>query len=134
VIRAAIPPDLPAILDLWGRARSEHAATHDDPADVERLIGTGSLLVAVEDGALVGSVVAAFDGWRGNMYRLVVEPAQRRRGLARALVEAGEASLRTRGARRVTALVGRGDTAAEGLWAAAGYADDRDIGRWVRNI
>ena len=65
------------------------------------------------------------------MYRLVVEPAHRRHGLARALVAAGEASLRERGARRVTA---RGDTAAERLWAAAGYTDDCDIGRWVRNL
>ena len=134
MIRLAIPADLDAVLALWGGARSEHASTPDAPADVARLIGLGSLLVAEEDGAVVGALIAAFDGWRGNMYRLAVEPSRRRRGLALALVEAGEASLRERGARRVTALVGRGDTAAEGLWAAAGYADDREIGRWVRNI
>jgi ribosomal protein S18 acetylase RimI-like enzyme len=134
VIRLAVPAELDAVLALWARGRSEHAATEDTAADVARVIDAGSLFVAIEDGALIGSLVAAFDGWRGNMYRLVVEPAHRRRGLARALVTAGEASLRERGARRVTALVGRGDTAAEGLWAAAGYTDDVAIGRWVRNL
>jgi ribosomal protein S18 acetylase RimI-like enzyme len=134
VIRPAVPGDRDAVLGLWGRERSAHAATADHAGDVDRLIGAGALLVAEQDGAVVGTLIAAFDGWRGNMYRLAVESAHRRRGLALALVRAGEASLRARGARRVTALVGRGDAAAEGLWAAAGYTDDRDIGRWVRNI
>jgi hypothetical protein len=38
------------------------------------------------------------------------------------------------GAPKVTALVGRGDTQAEGLWRAAGYKDDVEIGRWVRSL
>ena len=35
---------------------------------------------------------------------------------------------------KVTALVGRGDERAEGLWRALGYRDDVEIGRWVRSI
>lgn len=134
MIRPARHGDRDAVLALWARARSAHATTDDDPADVARLIGAGALLVAEVDGTVIGALIAAFDGWRGNLYRLAVAPSHRRRGLGLALVAAGESSLRQRGARRVTALVGRGDAAAEGLWAAAGYDDDRDIGRWVRNL
>jgi ribosomal protein S18 acetylase RimI-like enzyme len=68
------------------------------------------------------------------MYRLAVKPTRRREGIARALVEAGERALRDQGAPKVTALVGRGDEQAEGLWRAAGYKDDVEIGRWVRSL
>jgi ribosomal protein S18 acetylase RimI-like enzyme len=79
-------------------------------------------------------LIAAFDGWRGNMYRLAVAHTHRRHGIAKALVQAGEERLKTQGAPKVTALVGRGDTQAEGLWRAAGYKDDVEIGRWVRSL
>jgi ribosomal protein S18 acetylase RimI-like enzyme len=83
---------------------------------------------------VAGALIAAFDGWRGNLYRLAVAPSRRREGLARALVEAGEQRLRALGAPKATALVGRGDEAAEALWRAVGYRDDVGIGRWVRRL
>ena len=93
-----------------------------------------ALLVAVADGEIVGALIAAWDGWRGNMYRLVVRAGERRNGIARTLVAAGEEGLRAKGARRVTALVARDDAVACALWQAIGYADDREIGRFVRNL
>jgi ribosomal protein S18 acetylase RimI-like enzyme len=133
-VRRATSDDLPAVLDLWAGARSAHAVTPDEPAAVERLIEHGSLLVAVREGKLVGALIAAWDGWRGNMYRLAVLPRHRRAGIARGLVEAGEERLRALGARRVTVLVAREDAPARALWLALGYEDDVRIGRFVRNL
>jgi ribosomal protein S18 acetylase RimI-like enzyme len=132
-IRTATHADIPAVLALWDDARSDHAETPDTRDALERLLEAdpSALLIA---GAVDGALIAAFDGWRGNLYRLAVKPEKRRTGIARALVEAGEARLRARGAPKVTALVGRGDRAAEGLWRAAGYTDDVEIGRWVRAL
>jgi ribosomal protein S18 acetylase RimI-like enzyme len=133
--RTATAKDLPAVLELWSEARSEHAETPDTPESLNRLLEADpeALLVA-EDGAVVGALIAAFDGWRGNMYRLAVAPTHRRRGIAQALVEHGERRLKARGAPKTTALVGRGDEQAEALWRAAGYKDDAGIGRWVRSL
>jgi ribosomal protein S18 acetylase RimI-like enzyme len=137
-IRAARPADIPAVLALWDDARSPNASTPDTPEALERLLATGpgALLVAEDGaaGALVGAVVAAWDGWRGNMYRLAVAASHRRRGIGLALVRAGEAHLRARGARRITALVAHEDADAVGLWAAAGYARDVTIARFVRAL
>jgi ribosomal protein S18 acetylase RimI-like enzyme len=133
VIRAATREDFDAVLALWDQARSGHAETPDSVEALERL-APGALLVYEEDGVIAGALIAAFDGWRGNMYRLAVAPAQRRNGIAKRLVEAGEERLRALGAPKVTALVGRGDEQAEALWRAAGYKDDVAIGRWVRQL
>lgn len=128
--------DAPAILNLWHEARSAHASTADRREDVERLLGEkpGSLLVAESDGRIVGALIAAWDGWRGNMYRLAVLSEHRRHGIGIALVRAGEEHLARQGARRVTALVGYDDTVAIAFWETAGYPRDREIGRRVRNL
>lgn len=93
-----------------------------------------ALLVAELEGEIVGALIAAWDGWRGNMYRLAVQGDHRRRGIGLALARAGEEYLHRCGARRVNALVAFDDAAAGGFWDAAGYPLDREIGRRVRNI
>jgi ribosomal protein S18 acetylase RimI-like enzyme len=135
LFRPGTANDVQQILALWAESRSGHAETPDTEEAIRTLLNTdpGSLLVA-EDGDVVGALIAAFDGWRGNMYRLAVRPDRRREGIATRLVELGEERLRARGAPKTTALVGRGDTQAEQLWRAAGYRDDSKIGRWVRSF
>jgi ribosomal protein S18 acetylase RimI-like enzyme len=124
------------VLELWAGSRASSAVTVDTPAAVEALIEQpGSvLLLAFSDHSLVGTLAVGWDGWRGNMYRLAVRDDMRRRGIARELVEAGHEHLRSIGARRVTALVGREETAAQELWRAAGYEADPVHGRFVRNL
>jgi ribosomal protein S18 acetylase RimI-like enzyme len=78
--------------------------------------------------------VAVWDGWRGNMYRLAVLQEHRGRGIATRLVDEAHARLRGKGARRVTALVGRDELAAARLWEAAGYCEDQRVVRFVRNV
>lgn len=125
-----------AVLELWAEARSEHASTTDWHEDVERLVddSPAALLVAEQDGEIVGALIAAWDGWRGNMYRLAVREGHRREGIGLALTRAGEDYLRQRGVRRVTALVAFDDEMAGGFWESAGYSQDREIGRRVRNL
>ena len=128
--------DAEDVLGLWAAARSGHASIADRVEDVERLIvdSPAALLVAERDGEIVGALIAAWDGWRGNMYRLAVPDGHRRKGIGIVLTRAGEAYLRERGARRVTALVARDDEVAGPFWDAAGYPLDRDMGRRVRNL
>ncbi len=104
--------------------------------DVERLIedSPAALLVAERDGEIVGALIAGWDGWRGNMYRLTVREGHRRQGIGIALTRAGEDYLRSRGTRRITALVAFEDDAAGAFWESAGYPQDQEIGRRVRNL
>jgi RimJ/RimL family protein N-acetyltransferase len=135
VVRACRVDELPDVLELWRQSRAQLGKT-DDPAGLAALLERDpmALLVAELDGRIVGSLIAAWDGWRGNMYRLNVHPHLRRQGIARRLVAAGEGHLTSRGARRISALVWREDHSAVAVWAAAGYEYDEGTGRFVKTF
>lgn len=136
IVRMCRQDDVGSVLELWAQERSTHASTPDRREDVERLIddSPAALLVAERDGEVVGALIAAWDGWRGSMYRLAVSQGHRREGIGIALTRAGEAYLRRCGARRVTALVAFEDEVAGAFWESAGYPVDDEIGRRVRNL
>ena len=133
-IRPCRADEIDAVLALWGVSRSPHALTEDTRERVARAVEADALLVAEVEGAIVGAVIAGFDGWRGNFYRLAVADKWRRRGIGRRLEAAGEARMAALGAPRVTALVAFDDGAARGFWEAAGYAADLVMGRMVRTL
>jgi ribosomal protein S18 acetylase RimI-like enzyme len=135
-IAPAREEDLGAVLELWEAARSRYSSTPDNAEVLARLLDrdAGALLVARRGERVVGTLIAAWDGWRGNMYRLAVAPEHRREGIGLALVRAGERRLWNCGGRRVTALVGAADDDATGLWHAAGYEHDRLVSRFVKNL
>jgi ribosomal protein S18 acetylase RimI-like enzyme len=135
-IREANADDIEAVLALWAAAADPGRTILDEPAALRRLLASasGTLLVAEVDGHILGTVVVGWDGWRGNLYRLVVAGEQRRRGVARALVTEAERRLRAVGCPRITALVHLGLPEAPKFWAPAGYWHDEPTGRFVRNL
>jgi ribosomal protein S18 acetylase RimI-like enzyme len=136
-IREATTDDIQAVLDLWAQARSENASTPDTPQSLATLLGRspGALLVAEhERDGIVGAIVAGWDGWRGNMYRLAVHPQHRRNHIALTLARHAEEQLRRQGARRITALVAHEELHAVEFWTRAGYARDTTITRFVKSL
>ena len=133
MIRLATADDVDAVLGLWRAADAAPSAT-DDRDGVLGAVRAQVLLVAEVDGQVVGSLIAAFDGWRGNLYRLAVAPTHRRRGVGRALVAEGERRLRVAGCRRMSALVLRDEVAAVAFWAAVGYEKADEIRRHVKTV
>ncbi len=89
------------------------------------------LLLALRDGKIVGSLLGTFDGWRGNLYRLVVSPEHRRQGIARELVRQVEQIFREWGVTRTTVLVEVDRPWAAEFWSAVGYPRDNHIVRHV---
>tara|TARA_B100001245_G_scaffold185884_1_gene144034 strand:+ start:330 stop:536 length:207 start_codon:yes stop_codon:yes gene_type:complete len=53
------------------------------------------LTVGESGGDIAGAVIAAFDGWQGNIYCLAVHPDHQRKGIARRLVLESPKGLRT---------------------------------------
>ena len=134
-IRIGTNGDIPDVLELWRHAETAPSAT-DDPDGLSVLLAAApdALLVTECNGLIIGSVIATFDGWRGNMYRLAVLPEHRRRGVARSLVHEGERRIRSVGARRITALVAHELDGATQFWSAVGYGADPRTARFVKTL
>ena len=134
LLRECRSEDVEAVLDLWQKADATPGIT-DNADDLRRAVteSQATVLLAEAEGRIVGSIIGAFDGWRGNIYRMAVHPKYRRRGIAGALVSEVEKRLARQGAKRITALVERDHPWATSFWQAVGYGLDARIVRYVRN-
>ncbi|MGC2373099.1 MAG: GNAT family N-acetyltransferase [Solirubrobacteraceae bacterium] len=133
-IRSAIEEDIQSVLDLWAAAGSPPSVT-DSRDGLTGLLSADpqALLIAELNGVLTGSLIAAWDGWRGSFYRLAVSSEHRRKGLATMLLREGERRLRERGAVRLTAIVAEDDPTAMSFWRATGYERQQHRARFVRH-
>jgi ribosomal protein S18 acetylase RimI-like enzyme len=134
-IRSAREEDIAPVLGLWEAAGGPQSIS-DTREGLSRLLSTDrdALLLAESGSVVLGSLIAAWDGWRGSFYKLVVHPDQRRQGLATELVQEGERHLRAQGAIRLTAIVVEDDPAAMEFWKAVGYQRQPQRARFVRDI
>ena len=144
ILRSARPADLRAIGRLGALLVAEHhhfdpdrflAATpsteHAYAAFLGRELGTQNALVLVAERAGVvlgysyagieGKDYMAFRGPAGVLYDLVIDPAHRRQGVGRMLLEAAVAELAARGAPRVVLSTAERNEAAQRLFASASF-------------
>jgi ribosomal protein S18 acetylase RimI-like enzyme len=135
LLRRGTIDDVDALPELWKRAEAGPSTT-ETADDVRWLLerDPDALLVADAEGEIVGSLIAGWDGWRGTFYRLAVDPAHRRRGLATQMVQAGEERLRALGAKRLNAIVESEEADAMAFWASAGYELQTARSRFVKNL
>ena len=122
-------------LRFWNDSGASMGPT-DEVTQLCQAIGSPAtvLLLATADEAIVGTLLGAFDGWRGNVYRLVVHPDWRRQGIARQLVRGVEHVFAEWGVRRITVLIESDRPWAMSCWTALGYPRDDHIVRHVGAI
>ena len=127
--------DAEQVVDLWRRSEARASVT-DNVDDVTRIIDleTTECFVARAGKRIVGTVIAAYDGWRGNVYRLAVDPGYRRQGIGLKLLEHAQGAFDRWGVRRVSALVEQEHEWATAFWTAAGFVPDHQMMRFVRNV
>jgi ribosomal protein S18 acetylase RimI-like enzyme len=130
-VRCALVDDLPAVVAVWNRAGGPTRHTgHGDEAEALLRRDPEALLVAENDGQIVGTLIVGWDGWRCHLYRLAVEPAARRSGVASLLTAEARRRATGLGAVRVDAMVNRGNAGAVAFWESVGFAFDAPEGRW----
>jgi len=129
-IRCFAEADTDAVLALWLQAFPEYRQPdkpHRDPRlSIANKLATQPDLffVATQDDALVGTVLAGYDGHRGWLYSLAVDPQRRRHGIGTRLVAHAEQALAARGCPKVNLQVLPGKAEVIGFYHALGYCAD----------
>jgi len=83
--------------------------------------------VAERDGRVVGSVMAGYEGHRGQINYLAVLPDQRGSGLGRQLMDHAEAVLREMGAPKINLQVRAANRDVIDFYEALGYRVDDTV-------
>ena len=114
--------DTEAVVALW-RAAGLTRPWNDPHQDIERKLSVQPelFLVAVDAGAVIGSVMAGYDGHRGWLCYLASDPARRGEGIARALVAAAEERLLAMRCPKVQLMVRPDNEGARAFYDALGY-------------
>jgi ribosomal protein S18 acetylase RimI-like enzyme len=123
------PADEAEVIGLWQRCGLTRP--WNDPAkDIRRKLAEQPELFGVlpgEDGQVTGTVMAGYEGHRGWINYLAVDPSRQGQGLGRQLMDWAEARLRERGCPKINLQVRRGNEAVLAFYAALGYADDNVV-------
>lgn len=127
LIRAFRDDDEAGVVALW-RSTGLTQPSNDPHRDIERkrAVQPELFLVAENDGKIVGSVMGGYDGHRGWINYLAVDPGVQRRGLGRALVHEVERLLSLHGCPKVNLQVRSENTAVLHFYERLGYlVEDR---------
>jgi ribosomal protein S18 acetylase RimI-like enzyme len=125
IIRTFSESDRRAVIALWGECDLIRSV-NDPDLDVDRKVSNdpGHFIVAELDGAIVGSLMFGYDGHRGWLNYLAVNPAHRRAGVGRALVRYAERELGALGCAKVNLQVRSTNASAVDFYRRLGYLDD----------
>jgi ribosomal protein S18 acetylase RimI-like enzyme len=124
-IRAFASSDQAAVIDLW-RACDLVRPWNDPARDIERKVAVADdlFLVGVVGDTVVASVMAGYEGHRGWVKYLAVEPGRQGVGLGRALMDEVEARLIERGCPKINLQVRTSNPEAIAFYERLGFAVD----------
>lgn len=124
-VRALEAQDEDAVVALWKRCGLIRA-TNDPHRDVQRKLRVRPelFLVGTLNGEIVASVMAGYEGHRGWLNYVAVDPAHQRQGLGREIVSEAEARLRELGCPKINLQVRTSNRSAIEFYERLGYSVD----------
>jgi len=124
-IRPFAPADEPAVIALWERCHLTRP-WNDPRKDIARKLQVRPdlFLMGTLDGEVVATVMAGYEGHRGWMNYLAVDPEHQRRGYGRGIVAAAEQLLRDAGCPKINLQVRTTNTEVIAFYQSLGYVLD----------
>ncbi len=132
-IRAYQEPDISSVVEIWGRCGLivPHNDPHKDIA-LKAHFQPDLFLVAQLDWQIVGTVMAGYEGHRGWLNYLAVDPEHQRKGYGRLLVDAAESRLKELGCPKVNLQIRESNKPVLAFYRAIGYVTEDLIGMGKR--
>src|SRR5262245_18596052 len=118
--------DLHAVTALWAETVADPQPWNEPRGAILRklAVGDGLFLVGEQNGRIIATVIAGYDGVRGWIYRVAVLPSEQRAGLGRQMLQAAETALAERGCRKINLQVRRSNQGVIAFYERCGYGVD----------
>lgn len=128
-VRAYKEADHDQVVALWRTAFPDAPARNDPVRDIARKLAVQPelFLVASVDRRVVGTVMAGFDGHRGWVHLVAVDPHHRRRGVGTALMRRAEELLDGMGCPKLNLQVRSSAPEVVGFYESLGFAVEERI-------
>lgn len=125
VIRLFDDSDEEAVIDLWTRCGLLRP-WNNPRKDIarKRRFQPELFLVGTAGGTIIATVMAGYDGHRGWINYLAVDPAERRKGFGRAMMERAERALELLGCPKINLQVRRENPEAIIFYERIGFRED----------
>jgi len=125
MLRPYLPEDERRVRDLWADC-SLTVPWNDPGEDIRRKLEHSPELffVAEREGWVVGTCMAGYDGHRGWVYYLGVDPGLRMRGIAARMMRHAEELLEAMGCPKIDLMVRESNGAVREFYRRIGYRDD----------
>ncbi len=125
VVRRFILEDEVAVIELWQRCNLTRPQ-NNPKLDIERKLKVDPelFLVGFIDGNVVATVMGGYEGHRGWVNYLGVDPRWQRQGLGRQMMEKIQAKLSALGCPKINLQVREDNLAAVKFYQAIGYTQD----------
>lgn len=129
VIDVCTVNDLADIDALWREAFPDDKPRHRAEAVVPAKLAFQPelFLVAREEGHVIGSIIAGYDGYRGHLNRVAVLKAYRQQGVGALLVREAEARLRALGCVKINLQIRAANHAVASFYRGLGYDVEEHI-------
>jgi ribosomal protein S18 acetylase RimI-like enzyme len=117
------------VIRLWERVFGYETA-HNAPTlviDKKVAVGDGLFFVAIWESTVVGTIMAGYDGHRGWIYSLAVDPAHRKRGIGSQLLSVAERQLIARGCLKINLQIMEGNEQVQAFYEANGYRVEKRV-------
>jgi ribosomal protein S18 acetylase RimI-like enzyme len=134
-IRPFRPMEGDQVVSLWHRC--DLVRPWNDPhEDIRRKLAVRPdlFLVAEEEGTILGTVMAGYEGHRGWINYLAVDPSRRREGLGLRLMGEAERRLADEGCPKINLQVRSSNVAVISFYERLGYRKDDVVGLGKRLV
>jgi ribosomal protein S18 acetylase RimI-like enzyme len=121
--------DKSEVISLWQECGL--VVPQNDPGkDIERKlrVDPGLFLVGVCAGSVVATVMGGYEGHRGWINYLAVNPAVQRQGYGQAIMQAVEVLMKEKGCPKINLQVRAGNDKVIAFYSAIGYGNDDVVG------
>lgn len=118
------------VVALWSEVFGYGQSRNDPQTTIDQKVATGDgLFFVAEDGngKLQGTVMCGYDGHRGWIYSLAVQPSRQGGGIGSALMKHAEKELANRGCMKVNLQIVANNSGVQGFYEALGFQVEERI-------